>query len=185
MEKKADLTINTIFVILVTIISIILLLGIFSTKLPVFAKKIYCKTFFFIHSATFIPKDMRADQDFCVSTKTLAPPVIINEPDKLNITVLGHAVACWEEMEKGKYNENFLCYEITLGPKITSPVELTEENITQILINNDLCNFLENNDTNLNCGKKDQINWSLGERIYPRQNILIEYDNDNKRIIIS
>ncbi|MBU0758041.1 MAG: hypothetical protein KKF44_08270, partial [Nanoarchaeota archaeon] len=108
LKKKGDLTINMIFVILITIISIVLLLGVFSTKLPTFAKSIYCKTFFYIHSSAFIPKNMRADQDYC---RFMAGPVdteIVTSADDINLTLAAQIVACWKEMEYGEFNKDFL-----------------------------------------------------------------------------
>ncbi|MBN2422392.1 hypothetical protein JXB41_04130 [Candidatus Woesearchaeota archaeon] len=182
--KKADLAINTVFVILVTIISIILILGIFSTKLPGFAKGIYCKTFFYIHSAAFIPKGLRADQNYCISENALAPAEIINDPETLNITVLGYVIACWKEMDYGRYSDNFLCFELTAGPRITDPVPISEEEITHILIDEKMCDVLANNDSISDCGDENNIQWNL-DAIYPRQNILIEYNAENKEVIVS
>ena len=183
--KKADLTINTIFIVTITIISIVLLLSIFMGKLPVFAKKVYCNTFFYVHKATFIPRGLRADQSYC---KPVVPPIdieIITEKDELNLTLVGKAVACWKKSEYGKYSKNHLCYELTIGENIKQPIKLTEENITQILINENMCEILPNNDTDLICGDEDKIDWRLGNKTYPEQNILIEYDAFERKIIIS
>ncbi len=64
-NEKANIAIDTLFIILISIISIFLLLSLFSLQVPVFAKEMYCKTFFYIHSSTFIPRALRQDQDYC------------------------------------------------------------------------------------------------------------------------
>ena len=48
-----------------------------------------------------------------------------------------------------------------------------------------MCEILPNNDTDLICGDEDKIDWKLGNKTYPEQNILIEYDGTDRKIIIS
>lgn len=163
--KKADISITTIFVIVITIISILLLLGLFSTKLPTFAKEIYCKTFFYVHSSVFVPRALRADQTYCYYQKRLSPPVFITDSTSMNITVLGYMLACWKEMDYGAYNQNQLCYELVIGD-INGTVSLQEDELLFLISENELTDifFVEN------------IEWDLtNNEIRPGQNLLIEY----------
>ncbi|MCX6710352.1 MAG: hypothetical protein NTV63_05385, partial [Candidatus Woesearchaeota archaeon] len=63
--KKGDIAINAVMIGLITIASIFLLLMLFSLRMPAFAKQMYCKTFFHLHSASFMPEALRQDQDYC------------------------------------------------------------------------------------------------------------------------
>jgi|GEM_PF-1671227 len=64
-NKKADIAVNMIMIVLLTIISIFLLMSLFSLKMPVFAKQMYCKTFFYVQSSSFMPAFLRQSQDYC------------------------------------------------------------------------------------------------------------------------
>lgn len=184
--RNGEITINVIMVMFISIVSIGLLLGLFSTKLPSFAKSIYCKTFFFIHSSTFMPKSVRQDQSYCNSQQALETVILSNETT-LNVTLIGYMTACWEKGEFGKYNENILCYELTVGPRVETPTEVTEKEITKILAKNKICDMFANNDFEsdiepLECGDSDDIMWDLfGDEVRENQNILVEYiDNQIK-----
>jgi hypothetical protein len=65
IAKKGELTINAIFGIFIAIITIFLLLSFFSLQMPTFAKQAYCKTFFYVASAPFLPEGIRQEQEYC------------------------------------------------------------------------------------------------------------------------
>jgi hypothetical protein len=176
-KRKADISINMIMVIVISIISIVMLLGIFSTKLPTFAKSIYCKTFFYVHSATFVPKEIRQDQSFCRDTKAMNPPVTLSNETTLNITLLGYMTACWKQAEYGQYANNLICYELVIGPRIETPAVITEREVTEILIQNNICDVFANNDVpGTTCGDRNDIEWGIvDDTIQTEQNLLVEY----------
>ncbi|MBT4352497.1 hypothetical protein HOD20_08230 [archaeon] len=178
-NKKADMAINSTFTIVITIISILLLLGVFSTKLPSFSKAIYCKTFYYIHSSTWVPKGIRGDQNYCRENRLLEPPIILSDDVPLNISLLGYMTACYKETDYGALNDNILCYELKIGPKVLTPQTVTEKDLTRILIEEGLCRSFSNNDTKVDgetCGDSNDINWSFTSDIFEEnQNILIEY----------
>ncbi len=179
---KGDITINVIMVLLITIVSILLLLGIFSAKLPTFAKSIYCKTFFFIHSSSFIPQAIRQDQTYCSQGLFLDKRILTNETP-LNVTLLGFMSACWEKSDFGKSTENIRCYELTVGPRVDTPT-VSEAEITEILIDSGVCDVFSNNDVDPDCGTSDDINWQLLDDETPEEkNILVEYQDG--QIVIS
>jgi len=101
---KADITISAIMLILVALISITLLLGLFGTKLPSFARDLYCKTIFIVHSSTFVPQSIRQDESYCnkqnllckhsaesevftISRFNSSTTVVLNFTDSHNITL--------------------------------------------------------------------------------------------------
>jgi hypothetical protein len=189
--KKGEIAINTMMVILITIISIILLLGIFSTKLPTFSKSIYCKTFFFIHSSTFVPKSLRAEQDYCKENELLEPPVTLSDDVPLNISLLGYMTACWKEADYGGYTKNKLCYQLIIGPKVVKNpagfINVSERELTEILLDEDLCKIFSNNVIGAAgpyaCGDSDDIFWDItNDEFKEEQDVLIEYQSGKIRV---
>ncbi len=199
MMRKGDISTNTIFIIVITLVSIIMLLGLFSTKFPSFSKNVYCNTFFFIHSAAFVPSNLRADQSYCTRGDALEPPITLTADQEMNVTLLAHLLACWKRMEYGKYSENRLCYELTVSSAFKDPYLIEEREIARLIYDNDLCEILPDSDVDIRdpaapvalyCGDNaavadDRIEWLLGDTVYPEQNILIEYNSSNKLLIIS
>ncbi len=182
--KKGDIAINTIFVILITIISIMLVIGLFSLKLPGFAKGLYCNTFFFIHRASFLPESIRADQDYCSEKRPLSTE-IINDPDEVIKAILGYSIACWDRANEGTYDKSIICYELTMGPVITSDITITENDFVALMKSNNVCDYLGDNGFDSTCGSADNLNWNLADdTAYPGQNILIEYSSQTPREII-
>ncbi|MBN1501934.1 hypothetical protein JW930_00180 [Candidatus Woesearchaeota archaeon] len=170
--KKGDISITTVFIIFITLASILLLLGLFSTKLPTFAKEMYCKTFFYIHSSVFIPKNFRAEQSYCLDTKLLKPPITLTNETELNTSILAHMLACWEYAERGKYNKNQLCYELVIGPSVKTPVSVTETQINGILVENGVTNVFST----------DNFDWAVDDEFTENQKILIEYVNGKIKV---
>ena len=88
--------------------------------------------------------------------------------------LLAYVIACWKEVNlKGLY-ESHPCYELRLSGNVEN---VSEENVTSILIKEDHCRSIENSDFNdildYDCGEKNQILWSVDGEIEPlsRNNI--------------
>jgi len=76
--------------------------------------------------------------------------------------LLAYIIACWNELEvKGLY-ESHPCYELRLSGNVEN---VSEENVSSILVNEDHCRSIENSDFNAvldyDCGEKNQIIWSV------------------------
>lgn len=76
--------------------------------------------------------------------------------------LLAYIIACWNELEvKGLY-ESHPCYELRLSGNVEN---VSEENVSSILVNEDHCRSIENSDFNeildYDCGAKNQILWSV------------------------
>jgi len=65
LTKKANMSIDLIFIISISIVGIFFLLFLFSGKFPALGKEIYCKTFFHLQAARFFPENIRQSQDYC------------------------------------------------------------------------------------------------------------------------
>jgi len=61
------MAIDTIFIMVVSIIGIFFLLFLFSGKFPAVGKDLYCNTFFHLASSNFFPEPIRQSQDYCTS----------------------------------------------------------------------------------------------------------------------
>ncbi|MBU0756812.1 MAG: hypothetical protein KKF44_01995, partial [Nanoarchaeota archaeon] len=83
-----------------------------------------------------------------------------------------------------------------MGVRINETVFVSEEGITRLLIENDMCEILPNSDVDCSptvpafCGDEtdpedNKIDWRLGDMIFPEQNVLVEYNADDRVIIIS
>ncbi|MEK6968596.1 MAG: hypothetical protein AABX51_08275 [Nanoarchaeota archaeon] len=62
------MAIDTIFIMVVSVISIFFLLFLFTGKLPGVGKEVYCKTFFHLASSKLFPEQIRQSQDYCVNS---------------------------------------------------------------------------------------------------------------------
>ena len=98
--------------------------------------------------------------------------------------IVANALACWERANFGKSNKDISCYEITIPEKCGAVEDTTEEDITELLLKNKLCDILPNNDVDVNCGKSDKIDWRI-KHVFVGRNILIRYSSDERKIIIS
>ncbi|MEM2121357.1 MAG: hypothetical protein QXU20_01720 [Candidatus Woesearchaeota archaeon] len=77
-SKRGELSVQIVFSVVIVIISIMFLIALFSKNLTGFARELYCKTVFYVHSSIFIPKAFRQDPQFCkyetgFKTKTIEP----------------------------------------------------------------------------------------------------------------
>jgi len=87
--------------------------------------------------------------------------------------ILAHIIACWNEAEVKGLNRDHPCYEIHLKRIVDN---VTEANVTQILIEEDRCTSIENSD--YGCGVEDQILWKVeGGAIRDQKTILIRYNS--------
>jgi hypothetical protein len=94
--------------------------------------------------------------------------------------LLAHIIACWDNAEiKGIYKSH-PCYELRLSGHVEN---VTEGNVTNILIKEDHCKSIENSD--YGCGAKNQILWNIDGDIINNQTIvLIEYNVSSEAILV-
>jgi hypothetical protein len=92
--------------------------------------------------------------------------------------ILAYIIACWNEAELKGLNKDHPCYEIHLKNKVD---DVTEANVTRVLIEEDGCKSIENSD--YGCGALDQILWRVdGEIIRNQETILIRYSSKENGI---
>jgi hypothetical protein len=158
------LELNIIFGIIIAIASVLLFLGLFTGTFKNAGNWIYCKIYigilnFFRGSESIsIPESCKGIID------TRATPVEIDDTNNkiFSRKLLSYIISCWNDAEvKGLY-ENHPCYAITTSGEVEN---VSEANVTEILIKEDRCKSIDNSDyndiLNYDCGAKNQILWSV------------------------
>ena len=188
-NKKGDMAVDTIFTIIISLSAIMVLLSLFGYNLTGFGKEVYCKTFFHIGKA--LPGSLKVEESECKGYQTINVYDIlpVNETTGQKCYILdelmANALACWQKAGYGRQNKDYLCAEVHISancPSLTPP--LNETNATNVLIRENVCSVLANNDTGVNCGDKNQIDWRISS-LNPGMTFLIEYDSKNRRLIIA
>ncbi|MGB9748619.1 MAG: hypothetical protein ACP5H9_04590 [Candidatus Woesearchaeota archaeon] len=108
-------------------------------------------------------------------------PRIAYEECFLEQELLAHILACWDKTKKGSYAKNIICFQIVV-PKFCEDEKTSESSITRVIKEQGLCYIIGNND--YGCGEEDNIEYNL-KLITSRTNIMIEYDAEKKKIIVS
>jgi hypothetical protein len=104
----------------------------------------------------------------------------IDESDNRIVSrmLLAYIINCWNEAEVKGLNKDHACYEIHLKRSVDN---VTEANVTKVLIEEDRCKSIENSD--YGCGVQDQILWGVeGEAIRNQEIILIRYNSKENAI---
>jgi len=169
------LAINIIFFLLIAIVGLILLISLVTGTFQSAVKWLYCDVYikiitsFMGQETASIPKD-------CL-TEPPIPTIEIQESDNklFSRKLLSIVIACWKEAEVEQQYKTHACYELQLKKVVDN---VTEENVSSILINEDRCKSIENSD--YGCGARDQILWDIyGSVINNQKIILVKYYHDN------
>ena len=89
--------------------------------------------------------------------------------------LLSIVITCWKDAEIEQQYKTHACYELQLKKVVDN---VTEENVSSILINEDRCKSIENSD--YGCGARDQILWDVYDSVINNQKIiLVKYYHDN------
>lgn len=186
-NKKGDIAINLVLIIVIAVISIFLLIGLFATKLPGFSKSLYCKTFFHVYSKTFVPSGLRVDPEYCQESAALRVDLITNSTmgnqssgatleETFRNSIVAYSFACWKETDFGRLTERLLCFELTTPPNMPQ-VQFSERDATDLMLDNNLCDAFPNDDERPTCGSEDRLEFLTNPlRVEGRTNLLIEYD---------
>jgi len=186
--KKGSLPINIILVLFIAVVSISLLIGLFVTKVPGFTKAIYCKTFFHLHSATFVPDTIRQDQSYCAIENNLDVHILTNET-LIDETVLSFALACYDRSSFGDYKKSIQCYELSIPPTICiGGCTITENQLITILFTEDVCAVFPVINGANECpvgATQDMLDVGRGSgqiTLIPGRNFIVEWDGTKVQI---
>jgi len=169
-----------IFVIIVTIASILLVFTLYAGRTDQ-GRKTYCDTLYKLRTAVW----QETRDDFCDQEAFTMEAMRIDHD--IEDTVLKMIMACWTQSANGRKEADILCSEIII-PAGAAFSPLTEADLTGMLIDREQCHLIENSfdDSDasaLSCGSKNQIRFL--KPIVAEQKILIEYDAQARQIIVS
>jgi len=163
-NKKANIPIETMIVLFVAVISVALLIGLFSSKIPGFSKALYCKTIYHIHSASFIPSSIRQSQTYCEKNSSMYT-TILDGADKTSQveSITAFAVACWKLSDYGLKQNNFVCYNVVV-PETTTTITIIRQDVVNTLNKNNLAEILPSKELDVSTLK-----------IVPKSHLIVEY----------
>lgn len=176
------LALNVVWGLIIAIASVLVFLSLITGTFKNAANWFYCDVYIKVISF-FTNSEIASVPDTCRPTiKDHAKVETVEDTDNkiFSRKVLAYIIACWGEAEiKGIY-ESHPCYELRLSGRVEN---VSEENVTQILIKEDHCKSIENSD--YGCGAKNQILWDIDGGIINNQTImLIEYNESSEAILV-
>ncbi|MFH7880987.1 MAG: hypothetical protein QXI09_03200 [Candidatus Aenigmatarchaeota archaeon] len=174
------LALEIVWGIIIAIASVLVFLSLITGTFQSAANWFYCNVYLKILS--FFNREMASIPENCkpIARKWEVKIEKIRESDNkiFSRILLAYIIACWKEAEiKGLYKTH-PCYELHLLNEVE---DVTEYNVSQILIREDHCTSIENSD--YGCGEKDQIVWNVEGGIIRNQKIiLIEYNHEKDAV---
>jgi hypothetical protein len=112
---------------------------------------------------------------------TLSGLVIEYEVYQLEEELLNAILDCWDKVDRGARKSDYLCREFPLPQDMIFLEPITEQNLTDRIMQRNLCSKLPNDDHG--CGDGNAIDFA--NDINQITNVLIEYDGDERTIVIS
>lgn len=100
--------------------------------------------------------------------------------------ILANIIACWQLAELGKSSKDMLCSEIIIPEELRGSTHMvvSEEDITDMLMEEELCNIFSNNDVNPDCGDENNLEWGIND-ISNIFDISIEYKASERKVVVS
>jgi hypothetical protein len=158
------LELDIIFGIIIAIASVLLFLGLVTGSFKNAGNWIYCNIYMRVLNFFSGSENLSIPESCKGTLGTSATPVEINDTSNkiFSRKLLAYIISCWNDAEvKGLY-ESHPCYTVTTSGKVEN---VSEANVTEILIKEDRCKSIENSDyntiLNYDCGAKNQILWSV------------------------
>jgi len=104
----------------------------------------------------------------------------IDESDNRIVSrmLLAYIISCWNEAEVKGLNKDHSCYEVHLKRSVEN---ITEANVTRVLIEEDRCKSIENSD--YGCGIQNQIVWMVENGVIRDQKIILIRYNSNENAV--
>lgn len=171
---------NLIWTVVLAIVSLVVLISLTTDTFRAAAFRIYCGMYLNV-VRFFSGVETSSLPSYCAPyTNPGIELVKINDQDNkiFSRELLSYIITCWKDAEiKGLY-ETHTCYELRL---LKTVQDVTEGDVTNILIKEDGCKSIENSD--YGCGAVDQIVWDVGDnKINNQKIILIEYNHEENAI---
>lgn len=161
------LALNIVWAMIIAVASVLVFLSLISGTFKHAANWLYCNLYIklltsFSRAAT-LPEFCRYEIKFHGEVRE------IKERSNLAFsrTLLAYIIACWKGAELREFYQSHPCYELHLAGSVEN---VTEANLSEVLINEDRCKSIENSD--YGCGERNQILWDVdGEVALTEQNL--------------
>lgn len=174
------LALNIIFSLVIALVAVILFISLVTGTLQNASKWFYCDVYFKIVSS-FLGQETASIPKMCIPTESTCPsPEEIRDQDNKIVSreLLAYIIKCWKDTEIKQIYKTHCCYELHLINEVDN---VTEQNVSSILTNEDHCKSIENSD--FDCGSKNQIIWNIDGNIITNQKIiLIRYENSTDAV---
>lgn len=173
------LALSTVWALIIAIASVLLFLSLVTGTLRDAANWFYCDlyikilNFFSGQKMASIPVTCR---QFGTGQSKLER-IDDTENDVFSRKLLAFIIACWKDAEIRENYETHPCYELRISGNVQN---VYEQNVTDILIEEDHCQSIENSD--YGCGANNQIIWNVYDDITnshiinSQKILLIEYN---------
>ena len=165
------LALETIILLIIGIAGLLILLGLYTGTFKPAANWFYCNVYYKL-APVFNPKITLPD--FCKAEENLNVVEIKESSNKaFSRILLAYIIACWKEAELKGLDKSHPCYELRLLKEVDN---VTEKNVTDVLIKEDHCSSIENSD--YECGAQNNILWKVDGNVIKNQKIiLIKYNS--------
>ena len=173
MDK--GLAISMIIGLIIAFVGVSVFIMLVSGNMHSALNTIYCNTYVWIaNSIPFV--ESPATPESCIFKSYTSTKEIDKKDNKIvSRTLLALVISCWEQVETLRKNKDYGCYEVRLSKKVEN---VTEANLSDILIKEDHCKSIENVD--YGCGAYNQIIWNVeGEILSLNKTIMANAINNN------
>ncbi len=163
---------NFVIMLIIAVVGVITFIMLITGSLQNATTSIYCNTY--VKLLNIIPSSEGPTiPEMCRIKKHIESEDLEGTDNKIvSRKLLAYIISCWNNVDALHIEGNYSCYELRLSGNIEN---VTEENVSRILVREDHCKSIENSD--YGCGAKDQIIWEIGGDILNTQKILlIMYD---------
>jgi len=151
------LALNVVWALIIAIASVLVFLLLVTGFFKNVANWFYCDVYIKIVNF-FTGSEMASIPDICKPFYQQPRIESIKDTDNkiFSRKLSAYIIACWQDAETRGFYESHPCYELKLSGNVEN---VSEENVTYILIKEDHCRSIENSD--YGCGVNNQIIWSI------------------------
>ncbi len=160
-RRKGAIELETVVVIGLAVLSVALILALLSGNLQDKAKKAFCSTYGAIIERIPTPTQGQAGlPEFCRErvSSTQQKQVLTRNGTIAARSIAGHVIACWKTTHGMRLGSDKNCYQLFF-PYPFIDHNVTEQNVTDIIISEGACGIIENSDCS--CGSRDEIIWDV------------------------
>ncbi len=171
------LALNVVVALIIAVIGVFTFIMLITGNLQNAATTIYCNTY--VKLVNLIPSvEGPTTPELCVFRTSIKRQDLEGTDNKIvSRKLLAYIISCWKDIENLRIESDYPCYELRLSGRVEN---VTEENVSRILIREDHCNSIENSD--YNCGAKNQIIWDIEGNILSLNETIIADVINNKTV---